>query len=238
MIGAVVRALRGGAAPDPGDDDATDLAPARRARLRDVQAAMADAGWKAEQALATADRALAAVVAARDAMEEHADVGDRIAAFHAGLLRAGGTGRRPALPADLAAARTAAFAAEVELADAEATHDLLSVEAREAAGVAVEAGAKLRAAADELAAAEMQAVMATVRRAELEAGRARVMLAGYMNTRALSDPPLPFSLTQLLVDPWHVALSEASGASWQAAAAQWNSYRHALLSDAAAVFVT
>lgn len=232
MAAAVLKLAGGGAADLHGDD--TDLAHARRARLRAAQEAAADATWRAEQANAAANRGLAAVTAARAALEEHAGVGGKIAAFHAGLLRAGATEKRAALPADLAAARGATFAAEVDLEDAEATHDLLSVEAREAAGAAVEAGAKLRAAVDELVRAAMEGIMLTVRRAELEAGRARVELIAFANTRLFSDPPVSWPLSQLLMDRWHEAITEACGASHQAAGARWNQFRQNLLTDAGA----
>ena len=111
----------------------------------------------------------------------------------------------------------------------------MSVEARDAAGVASEAGALLRAAAEDLVRAAMLNVMVTVRRAELEAGRARMMLVGFANTRGLSDPP-PWPLTQLMHDPWRSALADAAGVGWQAAAKQWNDYRRSLLTDAAATF--
>ena len=238
MDGAAVPAVDPGAAAPPrdacGDTDA-ELAHARRARLRAAQEVVADAAWRADQALATADRALAAVSVARGALDQFADVGAKIAAHHAGLLRAGGTGQRTVLPPDLAAARAAAFAAELELTDSEAAHDLLSIEARAATGVVSEAGALLRAAADELVRASMLGVMLTVRRAELEAGRGRMMLVGFANTRGLSDPP-PWPLTQMLHDPWHSAIADAAGVGSQAAAEQWNDYRRALLTDAAAVF--
>ena len=176
---------------------------------------------------------LSAMSVAREALDQFAGVGGRIAFHHAGLLRAGGTGQRTVLPPDLAWA--AAFAAELELTDSEAAHDLLSVEARDAAGVASEAGALLRAAAEDLVRAAMLNVMVTVRRAELEAGRARMMLVGFANTRGLSDPP-PWPLTQLMHDSWHSALADTAGVGWQAAAKQWNDYRRSLLTDAAATF--
>ena len=223
----------------PGEGEA-ELAHARRARLRAAQEAASEARWRAERALAVADTALAAVTAARGVLHGHADVGDRIAQYHAGLLRAGAgerTGQRTGLPADLTAARGAAFAAEVELSDAEAAHDILSVEAREAGGAAAEAGARLRAAVDELVRAEVEAVMVAVRRAECEAGRGRVLLLGYVHTRALSEPPAVWPLQQLLMDPWNDAVSEVSGASRQGASVRWQEFRRALLSDAGAAFL-
>ena len=52
--------------------------------------------------------------------------------------------------------------------------------------------------------------MLLIRRAELEAGRGRMMLVGFANTRGLSDPP-PWPLTQMLHDPWHSAIADAAG---------------------------
>ncbi len=229
---AVVKAAPPGSAPAL---DAADLAHAAKARLRAAQDAAAAAAWAGERAAEAAARALAAVAEARRGVLAYADLDSRVADHQAGLLRAGSAVRVP-LPAELADARRAKFEAEVELADADAAHELLERESREAAAAVVAAGAVLAVAVDAILQLRCLELVSEMRSTEARAGVLRGLVAGLSASRSSTQPALAWGIQQISYDPQHPHLVDAAGPAWRQATAAWSGFRDRLMADASATF--
>lgn len=210
--------------------------PGSRELLRQAQATAAAASDAAQAAAQASARGQVAVDRARAGFALHDALDGQIAAHRADLLRAGEDAGWVALPPELAELRRVKGVAGQDLADAAAAHLLLATEARAAAVAAEQAADAVRKAADAVAGEIALGLVAELREIEAEAGRLRVVLAGYIGGRTVSEAPPPWAISQLVHEGQHAALCDLANPNWPAASAEWIAFRRELTKNADAAF--
>lgn len=204
---------------------------APRAALRTAQEVAAGAARAAQAARWLVERAAQQVSEAEAALAVFEGLDAAVAAWRAGLLKAGGAAVRELMPPDLAESRRARADAAEDLADATATATLLAVDAKEADAVAEQAAGAVRSAMDAVMQAVASELLGSMRQAEAEAGRLRVVVMAMSGARPVSDPPLPWTLSQVTHEPLHPLMLDVAQLHRPAATDAWNAFRTALEAD-------
>ena len=208
-------------------------ADAPRAALAQAIERAAEAGRAAAAARAAAERGRELVASVRRALDGFQTLDERVAAFHAGLIRS--NAGRAALPPDLVEGRRLKQQAAENLADAEAASAVLDGEAATVQAGAEAAGAAVRMYISAVCDGAVDATITRLRLVEAEAARLRGILAAYASSRTPLDGAPSSTLWALLREPAHEALLSAHNYRWQAPPVDWPAFKQALASDPDAV---
>ena len=209
----------------------TPSAPRDREALVQAHAILASATHRAVEVTEAASRGQAALEAARVALAEFAAVDQDIAAHRAASLRSRGSTE---LPAVLAARRKRRDVVQIEAEDAERTAELLDSDA--AAAREVQASAA-RAVEVQVVLAQVAVGEATAMRArelEAEAGRLRMVAAGFKNILLGADPfssRLAPAACSIPHDGMHDVLCELAKVGWRDVDGAWANFTRALRED-------
>lgn len=142
---------------------------------------------------------------------------------------------RAELSTDLGKGDLAWIIANDLLAEAEAAHALLVVQALEAITEAKQAEARKVAAIADVMRETAAGLLPQVRDAEALAGQLRASMAGYLHCWAFNHTeafkPVPVEVSLLIKEPQAAPLMALAALSWQQAAARWEKYRAELAND-------
>lgn len=208
--------------------------PVPRDALRIATIEAAAAAERTLNASDVAGRALAVVNSARAAVAAYAGRDALATAFSAGPFRPSEAGHAE-LPSDLAKVGLEWIAANDLLAEAEAAHALLVVQAAAATAEARHAEARKVAAIADVMRETAAGMLPQLREAETLAGQLRASMAGYLHCWAFNHTeafkPAPVEVSLLIKEPQAAPLMALAALSWQQAAARWEKYRTELAND-------